>query len=152
MRPYRPFARPGPISDTAPDAVAPIDLMRRYVDAARRGDWETASGFFAEDIVLHIPGRSPFAGEHRGRDVAMDYIEQARARSHDAEVELELIDMLAGDERVALIVRERFHLDGRAVEIRRANVYRVRGEEIVEISIFEADQYAVDELLAGPED
>jgi hypothetical protein len=113
MRPYRPFARQGPISDTAPDAVAPIDLMRRYVDAARRGDRETASGFFTEDIVLHIPGRSPFAGEHRGR--------------------------------------ERFHLDGRAVEIRRANAYRVRGGEIVEISIFEADQCAVDELLAGLE-
>jgi ketosteroid isomerase-like protein len=124
--------------------------MRRYLDAARRGDWQTASGFFAEDIVLHIPGRSSFAGDHRGRDVAVAYIEDARARSRDAEVELELIDMLAGEERVALIVRETFRLDGRVVEIRRANVYRVRGEQIVEISIFEADQYAVDELFAGP--
>jgi hypothetical protein len=33
------------------------------------------------------------------------------------------------------------------VEIRRANVYRVKGDRIVEISIFEADQYVVDELL-----
>jgi hypothetical protein len=101
--------------------------------------------------VLHIPGRSAIAGEHRGRDVAIAYIEDARARSRDAEVELEVIDMLAGEERVALIVRERSHLDGRVVEIGRANVYRVRGEEIAEISIFEADQYGVDELLAGPE-
>jgi uncharacterized protein len=129
--------------------MAPTDLMRRYVDAARSGDWETASGFFAEDIALHIPGRSPFAGEHRGRDVAMAYIENARALSRDHEVELELVDMLASDERIALIVRERFALDGRVVDIRRANVYRVRGEEIVEIWIFEADQYAVDELLGG---
>jgi ketosteroid isomerase-like protein len=129
--------------------VAPADVMRRYVDAARRGDWETASGFFAEDIALHIPGRSPFAGEHRGRRVAMEYIENARALSRDHDVELEVVDMLASEERVALVVRERFSLDGRVVDIRRANVYRVRGEEIIEIWIFEADQYAVDELLSG---
>jgi hypothetical protein len=34
------------------------------------------------------------------------------------------------------------------VEIRRANVYRVQGDEIVEISTFEADRDAVDALMA----
>jgi hypothetical protein len=33
--------------------------------------------------------------------------------------------MLTSDERVALLVRERFRGVGPAVEIRRANVYRV---------------------------
>ena len=33
------------------------------------------------------------------------------------------------------------------VEIRRANVYRVKGGEVIEVSIFEADQYVFDELL-----
>jgi hypothetical protein len=49
--------------------------------------------------------------------------------------------------RAALLVRERFHGDGAPVEIRRANVYRVTGDEIVEISIFQADQYVIDELV-----
>ena len=48
---------------------------------------------------------------------------------------------------MALLVRERFHGDGPLVEIRRANVYRVRGGQIVEVYIFEADQYLVDEVL-----
>ena len=129
--------------------VAPLDVIRPYLDAARRGDWDTAFGFFADDIALHIPGRSEFAGEHQGKQVAIDYIRTARARSEGAEVELELIDMLASEERVALLVRERFHRPDGVVEIRRANVYRVAGEQIVEVWIFEADQYAVDELLAG---
>jgi hypothetical protein len=30
---------------------------------------------------------------------------------------------------------------------RRANVYRLRGGQIVEVSIFEADHYLVDEVL-----
>ena len=127
--------------------MAPLDLMQRYLDSAMAGDWDTAFGFFADDIALRIPGRSEFAGEHRGKQVAIDYIRTARARSEGADVELELIDRLASDERVALLVRERFHREDGVTEIRRANVYRVAGERIVEIWIFEADQYAVDELL-----
>ena len=124
--------------------------MTEYLAAARRGDWTTAFAYFAEDIVMHIPGRGPFAGTRRGRDAAVEYIQTVRDRYRDGKIELELIDMLAGDERVALLVRERFHLDGPPIEIRRANVYRVHNGAIAEITIFEADQYAVDELLTPP--
>jgi uncharacterized protein len=121
--------------------------MTRYLAAAKGGDWETAFGYFAEDIVIHIPGRSTFAGDHRGKGAAVGYIEAIRGQYRDGNIELELLDMLTSDERVALLVLERFHGDGPPVEIRRANVYRVRGDRIVEVSIFEADQYVVDELL-----
>jgi len=121
--------------------------MTDYLAAAKRGDWETAFGFFAEDMVIHIPGRSAFAGDRRGKDAAVDYILTVRDRYRDGRIELELIDMLASEECVALLVRERFHGDGPPVEIRRANVYRVQGSRIVEVSIFEADQYLVDEVL-----
>jgi uncharacterized protein len=127
---------------------SPVDVMRRYLAAMRGGDREKAYGFYAEDVVFHIPGRSRFAGTHRGRDAAVRYIESAVALVHRGDLEVELVDMLAGEERVALIVRERFGRDDGVVEIRRCNVYRLRGEEIVEIWIFEADQYEVDALLA----
>ena len=123
------------------------ELMSDYLAAARRGDWDTAFGYFAEDIEFHIPGRSAFAGHQRGKAAAVDYIQSIRDHYRDGEIELELVDMLASDERVALLVRERFHGEGPPLEIRRANVYRVRDDRIVEISIFEADQYVVDELL-----
>jgi hypothetical protein len=64
-------------------------------------------------------------------------------------LELEVVDALTSDDRFALIVNERFHRDGGDVDIHRANVYRVRDDEIVEIWIFEGDQYAVDDLFAG---
>jgi hypothetical protein len=60
---------------------------------------------------------------------------------------VEPVDTLVSRERVALIVLERFTRDEGVVEIRRCNVYRVRGEEIVEVWIFEANQYDVDVLL-----
>ena len=121
--------------------------MTNYLAAAKRGDWDTAFGYFAEDIVFHIPGRSSLAGDRHGNDAAREYIQTIRDHYRHGEIELELIDMLTSDERVVLLVRERFLGDGEPVEIRRANVYRVQGDEIVEISIFEADQYKVDALV-----
>ena len=38
--------------------MAAIDVMRRYLQAVQRGDWETGFGFFADDVVVHVPGRS----------------------------------------------------------------------------------------------
>jgi ketosteroid isomerase-like protein len=128
--------------------MTPRELMTDYLAAAKRGDWDTAFGYFADDLLIRIPGRSTFAGERRGKTVAVDYIQSVRDRYREGAIELELVDMLVSDERVALMVRERFRDgDGPAVEIRRANVYRVSDGKIVEVAIFEADQYVVDELL-----
>ena len=128
--------------------MAPIDVMRRYLQAVQGGDWPAALAFLADDVVLHAPGRSPLAGEHRGRPAVEAYLHAALARSHGAEVAVELVDMLASEERVGLIVRETFSGPGPAVEIHRANVYRLRGDQIAEVWIFEANQYEVDELFA----
>ena len=127
--------------------MTPRELMTDYLAAAKRGDWETAFGFLADDLLIHIPGRSAFAGQRFGKAAAVDYIQSIRERYRDGAIELELIDMLCSEERVVLLVRERFHGDGEPIEIRRANVYRVEDDKVVEVSIFEADQYVVDELL-----
>ena len=124
------------------------DVITEYLAAARAGDWDTAYDYFADDIVFRIPGRSRHAGERRGKEAAVEYIQRFREHYGDGKIEVELIDLLASDDRVALLVRERF-LGDELVEIRRANVYRVRDDQIVEITIFEADQYAVDALFVA---
>ena len=126
----------------------PCELITHYLAAAKRGDWDTAFGFFADDLLIHIPGRSAFAGDWHGKAAAVDYIRSVRDRYGERGIAIEVIDMLVSNERVALLVRERFEDgDGPALEIRRANVYRIKDGKIVEVSIFEADQYAVDDML-----
>ena len=122
------------------------ELITDYLNAVRAGDWDTAFGYFADDIVFRIPGRSRFAGERRGKGAAIEYIQSFRDHYGEGEIQVELVDMLASDDRVALLVRERF-LGDETIEIRRANVYRVRDGAIVEITIFEGDQYTVDALM-----
>ena len=129
--------------------MSTIDLMRAYLACARSGDWERGYGFYADDVRFHIPGRSAYAGERSGRAAARAYIEHARALSGEHEVEVELLDLLASETRVALIVAERFHTADGPVAIRRCNVYRWADGKIAEIWIFEADQYAVDALFGA---
>jgi uncharacterized protein len=128
--------------------VGPAELMREYIGAARSGEWGKAYGFFADDVVFHVPGRSKWAGHHRGRDKAIAYIENARAIADAGEVRVELDAMLEGEDRVGLMVREVFDRPEGPVEILRTNVYRVEGDRIVEAWIFEQNQHEVDELLA----
>lgn len=129
--------------------MTPLDVMRSYIAAMQQGDREAAFGHFSDDVVGYVPGRSPLAGEQRGREAVEGYIRAAIAHAH-GNVELELIDTLAGQEHVALLVRERLTADGRVLDMRRVNVYRVRDGKIVEIRIFEGDQYAVDAFFGAP--
>src|SRR4051794_12636273 len=121
--------------------------MRRYLAAMESGDREAAFAFYADDLVAHVPGRSALAGVLRGREAFAAYVREVVSRVDD--IELELVDMLAGAERVALLLRERLRGPTGEIEIRRANVYRIRDGRIAEIWIHEADQYAIDEFLAA---
>ena len=127
--------------------MTPRELITDYLAAAKRGDWATAYGYFADDLVINVPGRSRFAGRHQGKEAAITYIETIRDHYRHGQIELDVVDMLVSDERVALVLRERFRDESGTIGIRRSNVYRVEGGEIVEVSIFEGDQYVVDELV-----
>jgi hypothetical protein len=53
-----------------------------------------------------------------------------------------------GEEHVALMVREKLGDTDNRLDVFRVNVYRVRNGKIVEIRIFEGDQYAMDEYTS----
>jgi len=100
--------------------MSALRVISQYLDAARRHDWDAAFDFFADDVMIRIPGRSRLAGDHRGKRSAVDYIQTVRERYRHGRIELELLDMLSSDERVALLVRERFSDNDQTTEIRRA--------------------------------
>jgi ketosteroid isomerase-like protein len=127
--------------------MQPIDVMRSYLGAMRAGDREAAFDHYADDVVGYVPGRSALAGTRRGRAAVEAYIREAIARA-EGEVSLELLDTLVGEEHVALLLHEHLGSGENALDLRRANVYRIRDDKIVEIRIFEADQYAVDTWLS----
>ncbi|NAZ88156.1 nuclear transport factor 2 family protein [Kineococcus indalonis] len=119
-----------------------VDVMTSYISAMRAGRWEEGFAHFAPGIVGHVPGTSPVAGVKNGKAEVVGYLRAALARA-PGEVRVDLLDMLAGEEHVALFVRERFGGPS-PFELLRLNLYRVREGLIDEIRIFEADQATAD--------
>ena len=118
-----------------------------YAAAWRRGDPQAAWEFYADDVVMRLPGRGSAAGTHSGKAAVIAALQALLARTGDAPAEVEVLDRLVSAERVALVLREVVTRGDQRLELRRVNVYRVRDDRIVDIDIFEADQYDVDEFF-----
>jgi uncharacterized protein len=130
-------------------AVDAREVIQHHLAAMERGDREAALALYADDVVMHVPGRSAFAGERRGREAVLAYL-RAAAELAVGGIERELVDVLAGDgDRVALLLREGLRGARGELVLRRANVYTVRDGRITEIRLFEHDQHAVDAYLEG---
>ena len=126
------------------DAGAVLDA---YAAAWGRGDPEAAFEYYADDVVMHLPGRGSLAGHHRGREAVIAAITALLRRTDGLPVEVEVIDRLVSPDRVALLLREAASRGSEELDLRRVNVYRVAGGKITDIEIFEADQYDVDEFF-----
>jgi ketosteroid isomerase-like protein len=127
--------------------VTPLEVMAEYAAAWERGDPEPAWAFYADEVVMRLPGRGPLAGVHAGREAVVTAIRALLERTSTASAEVEVLDRLVSADRVALVLREVVIRGDDRLELRRVNVYRVRGDKITDIDIFEADQYEVDDFF-----
>lgn len=64
------------------------EVVSRFLACQREmyagGPTEAVEEMLAPDVVWHVPGRSPIAGDHRGRRAVLDYFAQRKARAGGA--------------------------------------------------------------------
>ena len=133
----------------------PLDTVRRYAEAWAANDVESVFGLYADDFVLHYFGESPLAGDHVGKDAAIEVLVQATMRTGRQLDAIE--DVLAGETFGAIIAREgvRRPGSGELRVIRRVLLYKVRDGQLAECWLYDEDQRGIDELwsdvgLGGP--
>lgn len=119
-------------------------VIRRYCEAWRNGDVPTLVDCYHDDLVLHYFGRSPLAGEHRGKPAALAVL--ARVQELTSRRLLEIHDVLASEDHAVVLARERFERAGRQLDVNRVLVYHVRDGKLVECWLYDEDQRAVDEF------
>ncbi|MBR1238198.1 nuclear transport factor 2 family protein [Bradyrhizobium sp. AUGA SZCCT0182] len=132
------------------DSQAAIERNReavtRYARAWLAGDRAALAACYHEDFTLHYFGSNPLAGDHRGKMAALSILAEVTRRT--SRKLLGIVDIMAGPERGALLVRERFERDGKAKEFERLLVYAVRDGLLGECWVWDQDQAAVDAYLA----
>ena len=117
-----------------------------YAAAWLAGDRQAMLASYHDDFTLHYFGRNPLAGIHRGKPAALAILAEVTRRSHRKLSGI--VDVMAGPERGALLVREIFQRDGKTAEVERLLVYSVRDELLWQCWVYDQDQALVDAFLA----
>lgn len=121
-------------------------VVRRYCDAWLGGDLPTLLSCYHDEITLHWHGRGPLAGSHRGKAAALRALAEQNKRAR--RTPLSVRDVLASHDHAIALTCERFEREGRAVELERVLVFRIRDGKLFECRVYDRDERLVDELLA----
>jgi uncharacterized protein len=121
-------------------------VVRRFARAMVDRDVAAIADCLADDVVIHVPGRNPLSGEHRGKGEILRRLFQAWEEAFGA-LHIDVHDILSTDEHVVLLSDRRAEREGTSVEMRAASIYHVREGRITEAWLMEWDPYALDEFL-----
>jgi ketosteroid isomerase-like protein len=120
--------------------------LTRYATAWLASDRPALFACYHENFTLHYFGRNPLAGVHQGKAAALAVLAKVTHRTNRQL--LTIVDVMAGPQRGALLVRERFHRDGKTAEVERLLTYAVRDGLLTECWVYDEDQALIDEFLA----
>jgi ketosteroid isomerase-like protein len=120
------------------------DVMRRYGEAWRAGNYAGMQDLMDDGVVLHLFGHSPLAGTFRGKKELADIVRIIQEITDRKLIELH--DILVGEHHAAALVVESMKRHGKTVELERVFVYHLENGKITEVWIFDQDQNAVDAL------
>jgi ketosteroid isomerase-like protein len=103
------------------------ELHRRQGEMYAGGSVEALAELLDEDIVWHVPGNSPIAGDHRGHELVIAYFERRR-RLAGSTMRMEPGAMLDEGDGVAQFVGGTAELGDEEVSWQTVGVYRVDPE------------------------
>ena len=109
--------------DTSPLELVE-ELHRRQGEMYAGGSIDAVIELLAEDIVWHVPGKSPIAGDHRGIAQVIDYFERRR-RLANATMRMHPGEVISEGDTVAQFVEGTAVLGGEQVSWRTIGIYRV---------------------------
>jgi ketosteroid isomerase-like protein len=111
--------------------MSPVELVaelhRRQGAMYAGGAVDPVVELLAEDIVWHVPGRSPIAGDHRGVAQVAEYFERRRGLA-DATMQMRPGEVISEGDAVAQFVTGTAVLGGESVSWQTIGVYRLDAE------------------------
>ena len=121
-------------------------LIRRAHEAFTNGDYVLVwTELFSKDVVWHLLGNGPLAGDHRGRDAVLAAMRRFEQFSGGT-IRVEVHDILANDEHAVALLRATGSRGEKRYEALEMDVYHIRDGEVTEFWSFAEDQHLTDEF------
>jgi len=124
---------------------ANAELWRKASAGFVRGDVGTGRAFFSDDVVYHVPGANPLAGDYEGLEAVGALM--LKFRQMNVRI-VEVHDVLATDDHVVALPRGTASREGNELSLNQANIYNIRDGKITEAWLLPTDQRAVDEFFS----
>jgi ketosteroid isomerase-like protein len=125
-----------------------VELVRRGYAAYQQGDMDVINELFADDIVWHITGRSPLAGDYKGKEQVFGFFAKLMEISEGTS-KLEVHDVLANDEHAVALLTGSATVKGKSFTGNDVHVMHIRNGKVVEFWDSPLDQYASDEIFSA---
>lgn len=135
-------------TDPSADTITPADVATRLYAAVGAGDLAVVADLIAPDVVLHVPGTHPLAGDHHGLDGFARFTAATSALTDDGE-DIEVVDVLGSDERAAVYCHVTATRAGRApLDNMTVHVLRIVDGRVTEAWLHNFDDVAVSAFWA----
>jgi hypothetical protein len=121
-------------------------VVRILIDALNRRELEPVLKLFAEEVVLHCPGKNRIAGEYRGRSEVLGFWRK-QVELSGGTFKGNVISVSQGENQLVLISELSLTRHGKAYTWRRANHYQFYRNRVIEAWLYESDQYLADEAF-----
>jgi len=120
-------------SEPSSSLIERVDELHRLQAATYAGgSVEPLAELLADDVVWHVPGSSPIAGDHRGRSAVIEYF-RTRRRLVDNSMRLHPGEILADGDTVVQRVDGSASIDGESLSWSTVGVYRFEAGRVVEV-------------------
>jgi ketosteroid isomerase-like protein len=122
---------------------ANVEAARDAYEAFSKGDFERTSSFWTDNIVLHIGGHHPLAGDYRGKQ---EFINLATRLGEltSGTLNQEIQDLVGNDRHVVALIAERAERNGKSHSMEATHVWRMENGKGAEAWVYPWDQQAED--------
>jgi predicted SnoaL-like aldol condensation-catalyzing enzyme len=121
--------------------------IQHLINAFNQRDLEPGSKLFADDVILHYPGKNRISGHHQGKSGVLDFWKK-QIELTGGSFKGEILSVLQGEGNLVLVMNATAEVKDRSYSWRRINHYRIVEGRIVEGWIYEGDQYTADLVFA----
>lgn len=121
-------------------------LMRRAGELLNIGDFQGFLALHTDDVVMHVSGHGPLAGDHQGPS-SVAAVFQKEMELLDAPPEFTTHDDLGSDQHAVSLVVQTLSRKGRTLIARQTIAAHVRDGKFSEVWFQPEDQAAFDEFF-----
>ena len=127
---------------------ANIQRSKRAYEAFGKGDMATVSDLLADDVLWHVSGSSPLAGDYKGKDAVFGFFGKLMEMTGGT-FKLEVHDILANDEHSVTLLTATAERNGKKLDTRQVHITHPDSEgRVKEFWAFDENQAASDQFYS----